>query len=50
MSPTPGRIREVFQVALPRPRNFNSIEIAQHASKLTAALKDHAEHDAATAA
>jgi NitT/TauT family transport system ATP-binding protein len=41
MSPTPGRIREIFEVNLPRPREFNSIEIAQHASKLTAALKGH---------
>ena len=48
MSPTPGRIREVFEVTLPRPRDFNSIQIAQHASKLTAALKGHAEHDAVT--
>jgi NitT/TauT family transport system ATP-binding protein len=50
MSPTPGRIREVFEVALPRPRNFNSIEIAQHASKLTAALKGYVEHDVVTSA
>ena len=41
MSPTPGRIRQVFEVALPRPRDFNSIEIAQHATKLTAALKEY---------
>jgi NitT/TauT family transport system ATP-binding protein len=41
MSPTPGRIREIFKVNLPRPREFNSIEIAQHASQLTAALKGH---------
>jgi NitT/TauT family transport system ATP-binding protein len=41
MSPTPGRIREIFKVNLPRPREFNSIEIAQHASNLTTALKGH---------
>src|SRR5919201_6294994 len=40
-SPGPGRIREVFEIDLPRPRDFNSIEIAQHASQLTAALKGH---------
>jgi NitT/TauT family transport system ATP-binding protein len=48
MSPTPGRLREMFEVKLPRPRDFNSIEIAQHAAKLTAALKGHVEHDAVT--
>src|SRR5213083_724183 len=41
MSPTPGRIREIFDVDLPRPRDFNSIEIAQHASQLTGALKGY---------
>jgi len=45
MSPTPGRIREVFEVNLPRPRDFNSIEIAQHAAKLTTALKGYAEEE-----
>src|SRR5256885_5526987 len=42
MSPTPGRVREVFEVNLPRPRDFNSIEIAKHAAELTRALKSHA--------
>src|SRR5215470_8183042 len=41
MSPTPGRIREIFEVDLPRLRDFNSIEVAQHASKLMAALKGY---------
>jgi len=41
MTPTPGRIREIFEVNLPRPRDFNSIEIARHASKLTAVLKGY---------
>src|ERR1700740_1349790 len=49
ISPTPGRICEVFGVALPRPRDFNSIEIAQHASRLTAALKGHMVDAVATA-
>src|ERR1700719_2974703 len=47
MSPTPGRIREIVPVPLSRPRDFNSIEIAQHATTLTAALKQH--HAVATA-
>src|ERR1041385_8736988 len=50
MSPTPGRLRDIFEVKLPRPRHFNSIEIAQHASKLTAALKGYVEHDVVTSA
>jgi NitT/TauT family transport system ATP-binding protein len=41
MTPTPGRIREIFEINLPRPRDFNSIEIARHASQLTAALKGY---------
>ena len=41
MTPTPGRIREIFEINLPRPRDFNSIEIARHASQLTAALKNY---------
>src|SRR6266705_176881 len=47
MSPTPGRIREVFDITLPRPRDFNSIEIARHASQLTAALKGYLAPEAA---
>jgi NitT/TauT family transport system ATP-binding protein len=42
MSPTPGKLREIFEVKLPRPRDFNSIEIAQHAAELTRALKSYA--------
>src|SRR5438105_1735286 len=41
MSPTPGRIREIVRIDLPRPREFNSIEIAQHASDLTSVLKGY---------
>jgi NitT/TauT family transport system ATP-binding protein len=41
MTPTPGRIREIFEINLPRPRDFNSIEIARHASQLTSALKGY---------
>jgi len=48
MSPTPGRIREIFNIKLPRPRDFNSIEIAQHASILTAALKEYGAHATVT--
>jgi NitT/TauT family transport system ATP-binding protein len=47
MSPTPGRLREVFEVKLPRQRDFNSIEIAQHAAQLTRALKAYSEKEVA---
>ncbi len=39
MSPHPGRIREEFAIDLPRPRDLNSVELARHASRITAALK-----------
>ena len=41
MSPTPGRIREIVPIDLPRPRDFNSMEVAQCASRVTMALKKH---------
>jgi NitT/TauT family transport system ATP-binding protein len=40
-SPNPGRIREEFQVTLPRPRDINSIQLASLASEITRALKSH---------
>ena len=41
-SPHPGRIREEFKIDLPRPRDINSVELARHASAITAALKNDA--------
>ena len=41
-SRNPGRIREQFDIPLPRPRDINSIELAERASKITRALKGHA--------
>jgi NitT/TauT family transport system ATP-binding protein len=41
-SPHPGRIREGFKIDLPRPRDINSVELARHATKITAAIKSHA--------
>ena len=32
ISPHPGRIREEFEIALPRPRDINSVELAGYAS------------------
>lgn len=40
-SPNPGRIREQFEIDLPRPRDINSVELAGHATKITRALKQH---------
>jgi NitT/TauT family transport system ATP-binding protein len=39
MSPSPGRIREEFAVALPRPRDINTAEVAVIAQRVTSALK-----------
>jgi NitT/TauT family transport system ATP-binding protein len=41
LSPHPGRIREVFEVKLPRPRNINSPELAELSAQITTALKQY---------
>lgn len=38
-SPHPGRIREEFIIKLPRPRDINSIDLAEYASRITRSLK-----------
>jgi NitT/TauT family transport system ATP-binding protein len=38
-SPNPGRIRKEFAIALPRPRDINSVELAHYSTEITAALK-----------
>jgi NitT/TauT family transport system ATP-binding protein len=40
-SPHPGRIREEFKIDLPRQRDINSPDLAQFATRITAALKSH---------
>jgi NitT/TauT family transport system ATP-binding protein len=40
-SPHPGRIREQFQIDLPRPRDINSPSLANYATEITRALKAH---------
>ena len=40
-SPHPGRIREQYAIALTRPRDINSVELATHASQIKNALKRH---------
>jgi NitT/TauT family transport system ATP-binding protein len=40
-SPNPGRIREQFVIDLPRPRDINSVALANYATEITQALKAH---------
>ncbi|PTY06538.1 nitrate/sulfonate/bicarbonate ABC transporter ATP-binding protein [Opitutaceae bacterium EW11] len=40
-SPHPGRIAEQFRVDLPRPRDINSVTLAQLSTQITKALKGH---------
>jgi sulfonate transport system ATP-binding protein len=40
-SPHPGRIREEFQIPLPRRRDINSVGLAEHATEIMRALKGH---------
>ncbi|WP_445501510.1 ABC transporter ATP-binding protein [Microvirga sp. G4-2] len=42
MSPSPGRIAQIIDIPLPRPRDINSPELAAYASKIAAALKGKA--------
>jgi NitT/TauT family transport system ATP-binding protein len=39
MSPSPGRISQVFEIALPHPRDINSPTLASDTSAIAAALK-----------
>jgi len=48
-SPNPGRIQEQFSVKLPRPRDINSVTLAQHAMEITKALKGHMKPEAEVA-
>ena len=40
-SPRPGRKREEFQITLPHPREFNSLEVASHSGAIMRALQQH---------
>src|SRR6476469_8482037 len=46
-SRNPGQIREQFQIPLPRPRDINSIALAEYAGKITGALKGHLDGEVA---
>ncbi|HUJ08479.1 MAG TPA: ABC transporter ATP-binding protein [Verrucomicrobiae bacterium] len=49
-SPHPGRIQEKFIVDLPRPRDINSVDLAQYSTEITRALKRHLNPDLAEVA
>jgi NitT/TauT family transport system ATP-binding protein len=40
-SPHPGQIREEFKILLPRPRDINSVDLAEYATEIMRALKGH---------
>ncbi|MEO8440685.1 MAG: ABC transporter ATP-binding protein [Spartobacteria bacterium] len=42
-SPHPGRIREEFLIKLPRPRDINSTDLAEYASRIMRSLKGFKE-------
>jgi NitT/TauT family transport system ATP-binding protein len=44
-SPHPGRIQENFTIKLPRPRDINSVALAQYSTEITHALKRHLKPD-----
>jgi NitT/TauT family transport system ATP-binding protein len=48
-SPHPGRIREEFKIDLPRQRDINSPDLAQYATEITRALKQHRAEQAEVA-
>lgn len=44
-SPHPGRIKEQFEIKLPRPRDINSVDLAKYSTEITRALKRHLKPD-----
>jgi NitT/TauT family transport system ATP-binding protein len=46
-SPHPGRIREEFTIKLARPRDINSVELAEYSTEITRALKGYVGGEAA---
>ncbi len=46
-SRNPGQIREQFAITLPRPRDINSVELAEYTGRITRALKGHMEGEVA---
>jgi NitT/TauT family transport system ATP-binding protein len=48
-SPHPGRIQEEFVIELPRPRDLNSVELAEYASRIMHSLRTFSEPEEAVA-
>ena len=48
-SPHPGRIQQQFKIDLPRPRDINSVDLAEHATEITKALKGFLKPEAEVA-
>jgi NitT/TauT family transport system ATP-binding protein len=48
-SPHPGRIQEQFVIDLPRPRDLNSVELAEYASRIMHSLRTFTEPEEAVA-
>jgi NitT/TauT family transport system ATP-binding protein len=46
-SPNPGKIRDQFKIELPRPRDINSVELAEYSTEITRALKGYGNGEVA---
>lgn len=46
-SPNPGRIREEFQIPLPRLRDINSVDLARYSTEITRVLKGYVQTEVA---
>jgi sulfonate transport system ATP-binding protein len=46
-SRNPGRIREQFEIDLPRPRDINDVALAERATEITRALRSHSAKEVA---
>jgi NitT/TauT family transport system ATP-binding protein len=41
LAPSPGRVVEEFKIDIPRPRDINSVALAEYATRITRALKGY---------
>jgi NitT/TauT family transport system ATP-binding protein len=45
LSPHPGRVAGEFVIGLPRPRDINGLEVAEHAARITATMRGSAPEE-----